>query len=84
MPLHIPVLRPASLAGPTSGWDKYSVARHHKTSLTVCMKPPVSFLVMDSASPRACNLVRVHPKEACRPIKAKEGNGGGNWRGLVQ
>jgi len=37
---------------------------------------------MDSTSPLACSLIRAHPKRGVC-IRAKEGNGGGNRRGLV-
>jgi len=40
------------------------------------------FLLMDSASPLACSLIRAHPKRrVC--IRAKVGNAEGNRRGLV-
>ena len=50
------------------GWDKSSVARHHQACLILCVKC-------------RCCATSLFEREVC--IKAKEGNGGGNWRGSV-
>jgi len=67
--LHIPVLRPASWAGPMHSIRGGTSAVQRNTSLTVCVKcrccATSLCLVMDSASPLACSLVRAHPRERC-------------------
>ena len=99
MPLHIPVLSPgAGLMHSPTGRVVCSVARHRqaglmmtcKAGLTVCVCVQcctTSILIMDSASPLACSLIRDHlrererEREAC--ISAKGRIGGGKWRELA-
>jgi len=50
------------------GWVKCSVARHHQVCMMVCVN-------VEAARPLSFE------REMC--IRAKGGNGGGNWRGLV-
>ena len=52
------------------GWDKCSAVRHHYACPTMCVKC------------RCCaTSLFQREREVC--IRAKGGNGGGNWRGLV-
>jgi len=69
-PIHVPVLRSASRAGPVQSLRGGTSVVQHDTirfawrcAWSVDAARPLSFLMMSSASPLACSLVRAHPRE---------------------
>jgi len=68
------------------GWDEHSVAQYLQACLRVCVKCRccATSLSRNGLRQPACLQPAQSPseREACIR-RAKEGNGGGNWRGLV-